>query len=358
MQLRAATIVAIVAAAGCSRNQATAQGGMAFPPAAVKLATVQPTEIQDSTEYVATLKSLHSTSIQPQIDGQITKIFVKSGDRVAEGQPLMQIDPRRQQAAVSSQEAELAAREANVNFARQQAERAKELYAGGAISKQELEQAQTGLETAQAALHSLQAQVQQQQVQLRYYTVSAPTPGIVGDIPVRVGYQVTTSTMLTTVDRNETLEVYVNVPLERAADLRNGLPLQVWSSDGQQKFADTVVSFISPHVDDQTQSVLVKGTVRNPSLTLRSSQFVRARIVWKTTSGIVVPVTAVLRLNGQFFAFVAEQTEGKLVAKQRPVTLGPIIGNDYPVLRGIKAGEQVVVSGVQKLSDNAPIQPT
>jgi RND family efflux transporter MFP subunit len=358
MQLRTATIVALVAAAGCSRNQATAQGGMAFPPAAVKLATVQPTEIQDSTEYVATLKSLHSTSIQPQIDGQITKIFVKSGDRVAEGQPLMQIDPRRQQAAVSSQEAELAAREANVNFARHQAERAKELYSGGAISKQELEQAQTGLETAQADLQSLRAQVQQQQVQLRYYTVSAPTPGIVGDIPVRVGYQVTTSTMLTTVDRNETLEVYVSVPLERAADLRNGLPLQVWSSDGQQKFADTAVSFISPHVDDQTQSVLVKGTVRNPNLRLRSSQFVRAHIVWKTTSGIVVPVTAVLRLNGQFFAFVAEQTEGKLVAKQRPVTLGPIIGNDYPVLAGIKAGEQVVVSGVQKLADNAPIQPT
>src|SRR5262249_8015423 len=92
MQLRAAALVVIAAVlavgAGCSRNQATAQGGMAFPPAAVKLATVQPTEIQDTSEYVATLKSLHSTSIQPQIDGQITKIFVKSGDRVAEGQPL------------------------------------------------------------------------------------------------------------------------------------------------------------------------------------------------------------------------------------------------------------------------------
>src|SRR5258708_19277310 len=107
------------------------------------------------------------------MDGQITKVLVKSGDRVRQGDPLMQIDPRRQQAAVSSQEAERAAKEANVAYARQQEQRTRDLYAAGAISKQEFEQAQTALRTAQADLDSLQAQVQQQQVQLRYYTISA-----------------------------------------------------------------------------------------------------------------------------------------------------------------------------------------
>ncbi len=66
-------------------------------------------------------------------------------------------------------------------------------------------------------------------------------------------------------------------------------------------------------------------------------------------------MTAVLRLNGQFFAFVAEEANGKLVAKQRPITVGPIVGDDYTVLCGIKEGERVIVSGVQKLADNAPI---
>ena len=127
------------------------------------------------------------------------------------------------------------------------------------------------------------------------------------------------------------------------------------SSDGAETLATTTVSFISPHVDDQTQSVLVKGTVRNPDGTLRSSQFVRARIVWKTAEGLVVPVTAVLRINGQFFAFVAEEAGGKLTAKQRPIKVGPIVGDDYPVLDGIKAGDRVVVSGAQKLADGAPI---
>jgi RND family efflux transporter MFP subunit len=312
--------------------------------------------VEDATEYVATLKSLHSTTVQPQVDGQITQIHVVSGQRVSQGAPLMQIDARRQQAAVSSQEAELAAREAAVSFARQQAQRANELLAAGAISKQEQEQAVTALQTAEANLKALQAQVQEQRVQLRFFTVAAPTAGVVGDVPVRVGTVVTTQTVLTTIDQNDTLEVYVDVPVERAPSLKNSLPIQILSSDDSQRLATTSVSFISPHVDDQTQSILVKGQVRNPGGALRASQYVRARLIWKTSDVLVIPVTAVLRISGQFFAFVAEDAGGKTVAKQRAIKVGPIVGENYPVLDGIKPGERVVTSGAQKLMDGAPIQ--
>jgi len=348
-------VLAAALAAACNRAQSTA-APPAFPPVVVTIAPARPAPIEDATEYVATLKSLHSTAIQPQIDGQITQIFVKSGDRVAAGAPLMQIDPRRQQAAVSSQQAERAAREAAVAYARQRAQRARELYAAGAVSKQEQEQSETALRTAEADLASLDAQVRQQEVQLRYFTISAPTQGTIGDIPVRVGSQVTTQTLLTTLDQNETLEVYVSVPIERARELRVGLPVHVRSSDGSQLLAVTTAYFISPHVDDQTQSVLVKGLVRNPGLALRASQYVRARIIWKTTQGIVIPVTAVLRVSGQFFAFVAEDAGGRLVAKQRAIKVGPIAGDSYPVVEGLKPGDRVVVSGTQKLADGAPIQ--
>jgi RND family efflux transporter MFP subunit len=270
----------------------------------------------------------------------------------------MHIDARRQQAAVSSQEAEVAARQAAVAFARQQAQRATELYAAGAISKQEQEQAITALQTAEANLKALQAQVQQQEVQLRYFTVVAPTAGIVGDVPVRVGNVVTPQTVLTTIDQNDTLEVNVDVPVERAPLLRRGLPMQILSSDGTQTLAPTTVSFVSPRVDDQTQSVHVKGQVKNPDGALRVAQFVRVRIIWKTDNVVVVPVTAVLRINGQFFAFVAEESGGTLVAKQRAIKVGPIAGESYSVLDGIKAGERVVTSGAQKLMDGAPVQPT
>lgn len=358
MQLKTAICgVGLLAGVACNRTQGAAPGGMQMPPTPVELAVAKPSSVEDATEYVATLKSLHSTTVQPQIDGQITQIFVTAGQHVAAGARLIEIDPRRQQAAVSSQEAERASKEAAVSYAQQQAQRAGELFGAGAISRQELEQAQTSLKTAEADLAQLQAQVRQQEVQLRYYTVSAPTAGIVGDIPVRVGYQVSPQTLLTTIDQNETLEVNVNVPIERGTALRMGLPLRVLSSDGQQVLAETSVSFISPHVDEQTQSLLVKGTVRNPNLTLRAQQFVRARLVWRSTSAIVIPVTAVLRINGQYFIFVAESSNGNLVARQRPVRLGDIVGNDYPVVSGVQPNEQIVVSGAQKLADGAPIQP-
>jgi multidrug efflux pump subunit AcrA (membrane-fusion protein) len=133
---RASIVIASLAASACQSKQ-SAGPPPAMPPTPVAMTVAHVATVEDATEYVATLKSLHSTTVQPQVDGQITQIRVVSGQRVSQGAPLMQIDARRQQAAVSSQEAERAAREAAVRFARQQAQRANELLAAGAISKQE-----------------------------------------------------------------------------------------------------------------------------------------------------------------------------------------------------------------------------
>jgi RND family efflux transporter MFP subunit len=351
-----ALLLFAIAAAGCGGQQAG--GPQAPPPTPVKVAKVHPAPVDDATELVATIKSLNSTTIHPRVDGQITRIFVKSGDRVKAGTPLLQIDPQRQQAAVASQDSARIAQEANVAYAQQQLSRAKELIAVGAISKQELEEAETNLNTARAQLAALGAQVKEQSVTLGYYQVLAPTSGIVGDVPVRVGMRVSPDTLLTTVDQNQDLEVYVNVPLERAPELKRGLPIEILDREGK-KIADTTVNYISPTVDDQTQSVLVKGNIKGGSgNALRSDQFVRARVIWSTADGLVVPVVAVIRINGKHFVYVTEQKDGKSVARQRPVTLGQIIKDDYTVLDGLKADEQVVISGVQKLIDNAPISPS
>lgn len=371
-----AAVATILLTAACSSAPAGPPAGMTFPPAAVALDTAHPAPIEDATEYVAMLASLRSTAVQPQIEGQITDILVKSGDRVVAGASLVQIDPQRQQAAVSSQEAERQARDADVAFARQQQTRANELFKAGAISRQELEQAQTTLQTAEARLKALQAQVQEEQVRLRYYTVTAPTAGIIGDVPARVGNQVTPQTVLTTIDQNAMLELQVQVPIERAPELKNGLPIRLLNNAGSGVIATTTINFISSRVDDQTQSVLVKGLVQNTDGALRASQYVRARIVWKTAEGLVIPVTAVLRINGQFFAFVAEEPDeggrgrqggqgGRgappaapgLVARQRAITVGPIVGDNYVVLSGVAPGDRLIVSGVQRLADGAPIAP-
>jgi RND family efflux transporter MFP subunit len=357
----AAALATAIIAAACSGAPDGPPAGMAFPPVTVRVEPARPGPIEHATEYVGSLRSLRATPVQPQVDGQITQIFVKSGERVAAGARLMQIDQRRQQAAVLSQEAERSAREADVAFARQQLVRARELHAAGAISQQELESAETAVRTADARLNALAADLQQQQVQLRYYTVTAPTSGVLGDVPVRVGNTVTSQTVLTTIDANDALEVHVQVPIERSKELKRGLPLQILGGDGSGILAQTSVDFISPHADDDTQSVLVKGLIRNADGALRSAQYVRARIVWSTTEGLVVPVTAVLRINGQYFAFVAEDGAAggprTLVARQRPITVGQVVGDSYAVLSGLKEGDRLIVSGVQKLADGAPITP-
>jgi RND family efflux transporter MFP subunit len=224
-------------------------------------------------------------------------------------------------------------------------------------SKQEFDQTKSALDSAKAQAQALEASVREQQVQLRYYSVTAPWAGIVGDIPVHVGDRVTVTTTLTTVDKPGSLEVYVYVPIERAAQLKMNMPVQVLDSTGNP-IADSRISFISPQVDNTTQTVLIKARIANNKDKLRQLQFIRARVIWGTQKSPVVPVLAVSRIGGQYFAFVAEQNDkGGYVARQKPLKVGQMVDNNYVVLEGVKAGDKVIVSGTQFLIDGAPVVP-
>jgi RND family efflux transporter MFP subunit len=342
--------------AACSGDSVKGATPQADPAIPVKIQVAQSVPINDTTEYVATLKSRDSAVIMPQVEGQITNINVHSGDRVAPGTELMQIDPSKQQATVNSQEHSRAAQEANLDYAQQQYNRISALAAAGVVARQDLDQARSALDTAKAQLKSLDAQVQEQQVQLHYYRVTAPSTGIVGDIPVHVGDRVTTTTTLTSVDQPGSLEAYVYIPVERSPQLKMNMPVQIVDGSGQA-LADSRVSFISPQVDNTTQTVLIKSRIANNEDRLRNLQFIRARVIWGTHQGPVVPLVAVSRVGGQYFAFVAEDQNGKLVAHQKALRLGEMNGNDYVVLDGIKPGDKIIVSGVQFLVDGATVAP-
>jgi RND family efflux transporter MFP subunit len=349
-------VATVVMLSACGKGGAAPAGGApAFPPAGVTAITLQARPVERASEFIATLRSLRSSTIQPEVAGSVRRILVKAGDRVRTGTPLVQIDPDRQQAAVQSTEASRSGAEADVQYWRQQVTRLQALVTAGAISRQEFDQAQNSLKTAEAKLATLDAQVSQDRVQLRYYRVVAPQDGIVGDIAVRPGDRVTDATVITTIDENSSLEAYIQVPLERAPELRLGLPVQLLDTDGKVA-AVNPISFVAPRVDTSTQSVLVKSLLKNAPPRLRSQQFTRARIVWNSTPALTVPVVAVSRVSGQYFCFVAETQGGGTVARQRPVQVGEIIGDDYLVTGGLKAGDRVVTSGIQKLADGAPIK--
>jgi RND family efflux transporter MFP subunit len=348
-------LLAVLLFTACGNSkEAKAEAPQAMP---VKVQTAKAQKVDDSTDYVATLKSRDSAVVMPQVEGIITQIYVHSGEHVADGAPMMQIDPAKQQATVKSQEDARNAQVAQVTWAKQNFERVSSLANAGVVSKQDLDQARATLDNAQAQLHSLDAQVSEQQVQLHYYRVVAPRAGIVGDVPVRVGDRVVTTTTLTTVDRPGSLEAYIYVPIEKSSQLKMSLPVEILDGSGNS-LATSRITFISPQVDTSTQTVLAKAQIANANDSLRTAQFIRARVVWGSQVKPVVPVVAVSRIGSIYFAFVAEPDQkGGYVVHQKPLQIGQIVGNNYVVLDGVKPGDKVVVSGTQFLVDGVPVVP-
>jgi multidrug efflux pump subunit AcrA (membrane-fusion protein) len=382
-----------VACGGGGPASLSAGGPQAVP---VKLSTVESSTIDETSEYLATLKSRKSVTLQPQVDGQVTKILVQSGAKVAAGTPLIQVNSAKQEAAVSglmaaaesnqadlesaratlvSYQADLRSKISDLKFQQQRYDRYFKLQNEGAISQQDLDQYRNNLDTARASLYAQDAKIKAQQalitkaerglqqslantkeqkVQLQYYGVTAPFAGTVGDIPVKVGDYVTTSTQLTTVTQNQPLEVNVLVSADKASELRPGMSVKLLDPQGQP-IGNSRVFFIAPNVNNQTQSILIKSLFDNAADRLRADQLVQASVVWDRRPGILIPTAAISRVAGQDFVFVAQEQSSKLVARQKPIKLGNIQGNSYQVLEGLKPGETIVVAGILKLSDGAPI---
>ena len=411
------------------------------PPAvSVELVAVKNGMISNRSEFVAQLESRQAVVLQPRVEGQIERILVRVGDQVEAGAPIMQIDAREQLASVESQVTQVDSARANVQRARasqQQAnanlsqsvasfknaeanlktleadsrkaaaelrfhqtqyQRYQQLYAEGAISSQDLDQARNSLDVAQAELEAVgariqahqaeieahrasisaqqaevaaqgaelvraerqiqqaQANTQEQKARLQYYTIKAPFAGTIGNIPVKVGDFVSTDTQLTKLAQNDVLEVNVSIPVDRAPYVDVGTKIELLDAQ-DQVVATSQVFFIAPNVTDGAQLVLVKARFKNTNGRLRADEFIRARVIWEQQPGLKIPTTAISRIAGQNFVFVAEPSEVGLVARQAAVKLGDIEGNYYQILDGLEPDDQIAVTGLLQLYDGAAIAP-
>jgi RND family efflux transporter MFP subunit len=373
--------------------------------ASVRLAAVETSIVQEASEFVGNLESSRSVTLRPETQGRVSRILVTEGTRVAVGTPLVELDAEEQTAQVTgSQAAVTAARAARNNATAQlqsaraeqgsaaaevalqeeQYRRTSSLVAQGVLAQQQLDvverdraaavsqlnaaneqirAAQAGVAEAQAAIAQAQANVAAASSQLSNATIVASTAGIVGDISVRVGDVVTPSDTVTTITQNDSLDLNLNIPAERRANLRTGLAVELMDIQGN-RLTTGRISFVSPQVNNEVQSILAKATFSNPRGQLRDGLNVRARVIWNQSPGILVPTTAITRQAGQAFVYVARQppatesgTPASLVVQQIPVQVGEIQNNQYPVLKGLQAGDRVVTSGTQSLTNGAPIQP-
>lgn len=366
-------------------------------PVAVELQTTSTTQIEDSSELVGSLDAPRSVELKPEIEGRISEIFVTEGEFVPTGTPLVQLSPEKRLADLTSLEqavniarasrarvvSEIAALEAerqsvladlelqNTNY-----ERISNLVQEGALAQTRLDEItrdrdranaqlnaiNRNIEASRASLAEAQAQLQQAEAnatraeaELQDATIVAPFAGTVGDIPIKLGDYVEPGDPLTSVTQNQTLEVELAIPVEKASQLRLGQTVEGRDNQGNL-LATGSISFIAPQVNPNSQSLLAKAEFANPDGQLRDGQFVRARIIWDTIAGLSVPTTAINRLGGQTFVFVAEENEDdQLVARQKLVQLGDIQGNEYRVLEGINPGDRLITSGILNLADGTPI---
>jgi RND family efflux transporter MFP subunit len=346
--------VVAVLLAGC--KAAPPPAAPAFQAMPVQVAPVTFLPVPNTDTYVATIKSRRSSTMQPQVDGNLTKIFVKSGDVVKAGQPLMRIDPLKQAATVLSQQGTEAQKKAVYDYNKIELDRQRQLFEAGVVSRDAYDQATQAYQNSKGDYESNVALTGTQKQQLGYYEIRAPFDGIVGDIPVHVGDYVSASTILTTIDENTDLEAYIYIPTERASQIRKGLPVEILDN-ANNVLAKSTISFLSPQVDNGLQSILVKAEIPRTAQLLRNQQLVNARITWSTAPAPTIPVLAVSLIGGQTFVFVAAPKNGGYAAHQIPVTLGETVGNTYPVLAGLKPGDKVITSGLQFLQEGAPVKP-
>jgi len=378
---------------------------MGMGPLPVELEEVGTQTVEDASEFVGILDAQQGIALRPEAEGRIIEIRVASGDTVEEGDLIAVLSPERNEAevraaeanesvfraALRSAEAQLESlradqirAEAEVRLREAEFRRFRDLENEGAASTQQLDLARRDLEVANAELAAIERQIaaatasvdeseaalnqaaaQREAVQAdrNDKQVVAPIGGIVGNIPVKLGDYVEVTDTITTITQNQRLDLELAVPVEYRDRLQTGVPVEIVGSRGGEAIATGRISFVSPQVNVRSQSLLAEASFVNTSGLLQDDQRVIARIIWDEFPGVLVPATAISRLGGQAFVFVATQQpneetgETQLVAEQRLVTLGDIQGNSYQVESGLEPGETIVVSGILNLSDGAPIAP-
>lgn len=372
----------------------------AAPEFPIRLETVSKRPVSITSEFVSTLKSRKSVLLKPQVSGQITAIYVRSGDLVKKGSPILQIDPEKQEAVVKgliedmySEEAKLEnARKAlnkmeanrksniaNLELAKTQYLRYKDLQAQGAVAAEQVDVYTNKLKVAENELKAmdedmtgqkatieqnerhierLKSSLKEQQTQLSYYRIVAPFSGMIGDIPVKSGDYVSPLTGLTTISQPKPLEVYLSIPAEYAQYVSKRTTVEL-IDNSKKSYGKCNVFFISPTVDPENQTVLIKANFDNKEELLRDGQQITGKITWDEINGITIPTSAVNHLSGRNFVFVCENNSesGKYVARQKPVELGEIQGSRYYVKSGLKEGEKLIISGIQNLSDGINVIP-
>jgi membrane fusion protein (multidrug efflux system) len=315
-------------------------GQAAMPPMPVDVDTARLSDVVDAVRATGRIEAVQAVELRPDEEGRVTELLFREGQVVDSGTPLLRIDD-----AMLRAQAERAAAERDL--ARQQLARVQRLLADNAAAPADLERAEAAARSAEAALGVLQLQIQRS-------TVRSPFAGTVGQRFVSVGDYVTSATRLLTLQTTDPQRAVIEVPERYAASLRAGQRVEFTVASQPGRVFRAQVEFIDPVVQPASRTIVVKARAPNPGNVLKAGMFVEARLAIATRGdAVVVPEDAVqpLRTANVVWAVV----DGK--ASRRTVDLGARSQGVVEVVRGVEAGELVVVGGLERMGEGMAVAP-
>ena len=349
---------------GCSGGKASSGPP---PPPVVEVATVVQQDTPIYSEWVATLDGYVNAQIQPRVPGYIIRQNYKEGSVVRKGDVLFEIDPRPFKAALDQAKAQLAQAEAQLGKAKLDVERDTPLAPARAIAQSQLDtevQAKLG---AEALVLAAKANVEQAELNLEFTKVTSLVGGIAGIAQVQIGNLVGANSVLTSVSQVDPIKAYFTVSEQEFMDFhrrfptqesveeqRKRIPLQLVLADGTIYERAGTIYFANREVNPATGAIQIAGVFANPNNLLRPGSYGRIRASVRTQNGaLLVPQRAVIELQGSHqIAVVGSDNKVSI----RPVTVGDRVGKMWIITDGVKAGERVVVEGLMKVRDGAPVK--
>lgn len=390
--------VILIALSSCGQEKKAEKPAERAIP--VKLKKIEQEEVASTFTLVGTMDSRKSVDLYPRIDGYVAKIPINPGMFVKTGQLLIEIDSNKEEAAVAAKrsavelakadlakeigklgslEADKSARQSMVDFNDLEYQRYYWLEKRGVVATAEVDKEDRDLKVAKSRLASLEAEITAQkdviersrkrideanaelraeQEELGYHAMHAPFDGVIGDVPAKVGDYINPQTLLTKISMTKPLEVNVQVPQDQAKSIKNGTVMQILDDSGGL-VGESTVAYVSPTVNLQNQSVLIKGNFPNNKSELRPDQTVQVKLILDRSPSMMVPTEAISFVAGKAFIFVAQtDPQGKQIARQRPIEITEIQNNAANVKSGLQPGDEIIVSGIQLLQDMTPIDTT
>jgi membrane fusion protein (multidrug efflux system) len=334
---------------------------MGPPPVNVATETVTTSDAYYYEEYPATVRALNEVELRPQVNGYITGIHFKEGDKVRKGQKLYSIDQQQSEANYKQALANLSVQEANLERAKKDVERYRELDQQDAIAKQQVDYAEATYAAAQKQVDAAKATVQAVQTNVRYTTIVAPFDGTIGISLVRLGTSVSPGqTLLNVISSDDPLAVDITV------DQQNIFQFTQLLASGQKSKSDSTfrlsfkgqlysengaISFIDRAVDPQTGTIKMRLIFPNPKNVLRPGMSGTLLVMTKVPNSVVIPYKAINEQLGEFFVYMPDSSK----ATQRKVTIGKQVGKNIIIKSGLKEGETIITEGLQNLREGSVI---